>query len=239
MTDSHENFRYYAEICGKYALTGEGKENFGVSTDLIELRLNDISDRIKKSRERADLTLVQLGEKSGVAPSTIQKIENRQMTPSIAIVLKIAAGLDIEVTDLIAPANPSRLDAILQRAGQHARIVVAQDLVFEKLAADFADAVVECWRIHIGPQQETRLNPPQKLDEQIFVCEEGEIELNLDHQNYVLRAGDSLHFQSKTVYSVRNPRKTPARYFFTGRFPHGLRPDVVSSMKSVQDSPVA
>ena len=56
-----------------------------MSADLIELRLVELSARIKKGRESESLTLVELGERSGVAPSTIQKIENRQMTPSIAV----------------------------------------------------------------------------------------------------------------------------------------------------------
>ena len=140
-----------------------------MSSDLIETRLSQISDRIRKGRENKHLTLVELGLRSGVAPSTIQKIENRQMTPSIVVILKIAAGLGLEGGDLIAPPNPSPRDTIIQRKGQHARIVVSKALMFEKLSADILGSELECWRIVIAAGHEMKLSSPAAMGEQIRV----------------------------------------------------------------------
>jgi transcriptional regulator with XRE-family HTH domain len=60
-----------------------------MASDLIETRLSEISERIRKGRESQHLTLAELGQRSGVAPSTIQKIENRQMIPSILVILNL------------------------------------------------------------------------------------------------------------------------------------------------------
>lgn len=195
-----------------------------MSADLIELRLVELSARIKKGRENEGLTLVELGERSGVAPSTIQKIENRQMTPSIAVILKIATGLGIEPGDLIAPRNPSRLNTVLQRASQHAKIVASKEFRFEKLSADILGSELESWRIVITAGSEMKLSRPQQLDEQIFFCERGHVELEFAGQVQVfqLAAGDTLHCRAQLLQRVSNTGKGEASYMMTGRFPHSV-----------------
>lgn len=191
-----------------------------MSSDLIETRLSQISDRIRKGRENKHLTLVELGLRSGVAPSTIQKIENRQMTPSIVVILKIAAGLGLEGGDLIAPPSPSPRDTIIQCKGQHARIVVSKALMFEKLSADILGSELECWRIVIAAGHEMKLSSPAAMGEQIVFCERGQVELEFGSQVYRLRAEDTLHCLPQPVRRIANPGDVEAAYTMSGRFPH-------------------
>ena len=193
-----------------------------MSPDLLDIRLAEISDRIRKNRVARGLTLIQLGEISGVAHSTIQKIESRQMTPSITINLKVAQGLGMEPGDLIAPRDPSRVDTVVQRAGEHARMAVSKKLTSEKLSADIFGAELECWRIILAPKHGERLARPQKLMEQIFVCEHGKVQLDLDGILYELAPGDTLHFRAKTLFGLRNLADTETSYVHGGRFPHNL-----------------
>lgn len=191
-------------------------------TDLIELRLGELSARIKEGREREGLTLLELGERSGVAPSTIQKVENRQMTPSIAVILKIADGLRLEAGDLIAPRSASRLKAILQRSGQHAKIVSSKTLIFEKLSADIHGADLESWRVIIAKGGKMTPLVPQQLDEQIIFCERGRVELDFGGKAFQLAAGDSLHCLSQKLYRLTNIGKVEAAFIMSGRFPHSV-----------------
>lgn len=204
-----------------------------MQTDLIQNRIDDISDRIRMAREMRGFTLVQLGQMSGVAPSTIQKIENRQMTPSIAILLKIAAGLGVEPPELIAPLVRPPLDIIVQRAGQHPQIKASSRLAFEKLSAALAKTDVELWRVRVAPGHAAEIVPPWRLDEHIFLCEEGCVDLVMDGAKVYLEEGDSLHFRSKTISSVGNPGDRPASYIFVGRYPQGLRDDLVIGVREV------
>ncbi len=197
-----------------------------MADDLIEARLEELSGRIRRWREDAGLTLMELGEKSGVAPSTIQKIESRQMTPSIAVLLKIAFGLGTEPGDLIAPSDPAKLNIALQRAGRHASIKASPRLRFELLSAEILGCELECWRVIIARGHQTLLPRPQMLGEQIIVCERGRVELELDRQRYVLTAGDTLHCRSKLMYGLRNRGSGEASYLISGRFPHSLRAEL-------------
>ena len=205
---------------------------------LLEVRLGEISDRIKQARERRKWTLAQLSKRSKVAPSTIQKIENRQMKPSIAVILKLGAGLGIEPGDLIAPANPSRLNVVIERAGQHLRMGSDTDLIYEKLSADIADTQVECWRIHLPPRLEVNLPTPVKLDETVVVCERGRIELDFGRERYELRPGDTLHCKSVVMHGMHNLAAHPACYLNAGHFPHEVRtgraPPLAARIKRVK-----
>lgn len=197
-----------------------------MSPDLLDIRLAEISERIRRGRVDRGLTLIQLGEISGVAPSTIQKIESRQMTPSITIILKIALGLGIEPGELIAPRDPSRLDVVVQREGRHAKMANSKKLASEKLSADIFGAELECWRIIMAPGTAELLARPQTLTEQIIICERGEVELELDGVSYRLTAGDTLHCRSKTLSGVRNHGKIEAAYLTAGKFPHSLHAEL-------------
>ena len=60
---------------------------------VVDAELARISQRIRRWREEAGLTLQDLARRSELATSTIQKVETAQMVPSIAVMLKIARGL--------------------------------------------------------------------------------------------------------------------------------------------------
>ena len=206
-----------------------------MSPDLLELRLSELSDRIKEGRERAGLTLVQLGEKSGVSPSTIQKIESRQMTPSIAVILKIAVGLRIEPGDLIAPRNPPRLDIVVQRASNHMRIEASPDLLFEKLSAEIEGSELNCWRVVVAPRHEITLPQSQPFDEVLISIEKGQIEFYLADDTHVLSAGDTMHCRSKLLRGLRNQGRSGASYLIAGRFPKGSHEEMAASIGESAD----
>ena len=62
--------------------------------EAIDPDLERIAGRVRRWREEAGLTLLELARRSGVAASTIQKVESLQMVPTIGVLLKIARGLE-------------------------------------------------------------------------------------------------------------------------------------------------
>jgi len=201
-----------------------------VPSDFIELRLAEISDYIRQAREKIGLTLNELSERSGVAPSTIQKIESRQMTPSIAVILKLAAGLGVEAGEMIAPRSPPKHDIVVQSTGQYASMSASKKMRYEKLSADIRGAEIESWRIVIAAAYGTKLFRPQLFLEIVVFCERGTIELDFDEQTCALAAGDTLHSRSKSLVAVHNIGDVEAAYILTGRFPHSLHYDIAVSM---------
>ena len=63
--------------------------------------LADMAGQIRAHRAADGLTLQQLATRSGVAASTIHKVEARQMVPTVSVLLKIAKGLGCRPEQLI------------------------------------------------------------------------------------------------------------------------------------------
>ena len=102
--------------------------------------LADMASQIRASRAAEGLTLQQLASRSGVAASTIHKVESQQMVPTVSVLLKIAKGLGTRPEALIrdqiwdaedggaAPGATGPRDASMRRAGVW-RIALERDQV--------------------------------------------------------------------------------------------------------------
>lgn len=67
--------------------------------------------RLRKLRKAQQLTLSELAAQSGVALSTISKIENGTLSPTLDKVLRLASGLKINITQLIAENESGDADS--------------------------------------------------------------------------------------------------------------------------------
>jgi transcriptional regulator with XRE-family HTH domain len=63
---------------------------------------------LRQWRERRGLSLHALADKSGVHFVTIVKIEQGHMSPTVALLEKLAAGLGVTVRDLFPVERPKR-----------------------------------------------------------------------------------------------------------------------------------
>lgn len=57
--------------------------------------------RLRRLRKAVGLTLKELSDRAGLATSTISKIENDRMSPTYDVLLKLAAGLGIDLSSLL------------------------------------------------------------------------------------------------------------------------------------------
>lgn len=82
-----------------------------------------IGEQLKSIRVRNKLTLREAANLTQLAPSTLSKIENEQISPTFAVMQKLAAGLNIELPQLftkpaIAQAT-GRRDVTLKGQGNY------------------------------------------------------------------------------------------------------------------------
>jgi transcriptional regulator with XRE-family HTH domain len=64
-----------------------------------------IGDRLRTLRKRELLTQEQLAERSGIAVSTVIRIERNQVEPQGATIRKLAEALDVEPHELVREAG--------------------------------------------------------------------------------------------------------------------------------------
>jgi transcriptional regulator with XRE-family HTH domain len=64
--------------------------------------------RLKEWRERRGLSIRALAEKAGVGFATVYRIETERISPTVAMLERLAEALDIHVTDFFARIERKR-----------------------------------------------------------------------------------------------------------------------------------
>jgi transcriptional regulator with XRE-family HTH domain len=60
-----------------------------------------VGQNVKAARETAGLTQKQLGERAGIAPPHVSRLETGEHLPSLKTVKRVADSLGVEVADLL------------------------------------------------------------------------------------------------------------------------------------------
>jgi transcriptional regulator with XRE-family HTH domain len=184
----------------------------------VDEQIARISRRIRQWRGEEDLTLQQLAERGGLATSTVQKVETGQMMPSLAVLLKLAHGLGRHVAELLDDEDPC-VDVFHSKACDRETLRAGGRLVAERLSGNIARSALETWQVTLEPGASSGSDPIRFDGEQIVICAEGRVTFRLDHVDYELHAGDSLHFRANIPHSWVNYGDTTARFSLTGTMP--------------------
>ena len=62
--------------------------------------VDELANDVRRFREAAGLTQMQLAQRMGVSRKTVNTVENGVFAPSIVVALKLAEALDVSVQDL-------------------------------------------------------------------------------------------------------------------------------------------
>jgi transcriptional regulator with XRE-family HTH domain len=85
-----------------------------------------LAQNLRRFREDAGLTQLQLAEAADVADATISRIERGRLAPSAALLAKLAGALRVSVDDLLGPPREQRKLAL--RAPIARLVAVVRDL---------------------------------------------------------------------------------------------------------------
>jgi len=189
---------------------------------LIDAELARISERIRDWRAEAGLTLQELADKSGLAASTIQKVETAQMVPSVAVLLKVARGLGRHASELVQDASV-KVDVAHLPARDRQPIGLDGRMQVERVSGDLTDPELELWRVTLHPGVSSGRGSLRYDGEGLVVCERGALRVKVGDEEYGLATGDSLHFKASIPHRWWNPGRKPARFLIAGTVPHQLR----------------
>lgn len=96
-------------------------------------------------------------------------------------------------------------------------------MTVERLSGDLFDPEVEMWRITLQPGYGSGRDRIEYQGEELALGEQGEVTFHVGDEEYVLRAGDVLHFKASAPHSWRNESEDVARFVILGTVSPALR----------------
>ena len=98
-------------------------------TPRIESALSQVAPRLRRAREKKNLTLADLAKATGISTSTLSRLESGQRKPSLELLLPIVAALAVPLDEIViaprvedprVPQNSTRRDGrILTPLSRH------------------------------------------------------------------------------------------------------------------------
>jgi transcriptional regulator with XRE-family HTH domain len=168
-----------------------------------------IAARVRAGRAQRRWTLDELAARSGVSRRLIVQIEQGDANPSLATLLKLAAALDVTLTELLAGRPQDRPVAVVPRqdamtlwstpAGGAAHLLVSH-----------GPLELWAWTLQPGDRRASQPHRPGALE--LLTVQTGTIRLEVGDHHVEVSAGDSAWFDATHPHAYDNPGATAANF---------------------------
>ena len=202
--------------------------------------LKRIAARIRSWRDEAGLTLQQLGDRSGVSASTIHKIENLQTVPTIAVLLKVAHGLNRRPSELLAEVDVGRQVAVMRRDDRQT-LAVSEKGAIEHLIGTIPRNKLDVWRVRIEPGVGAGMEgfePWQFHGEMVLLVEEGLVRADIGGEPFEVGPGDSIHFDPSIPHRWVAAGEKAAQAVVVAIIPERLQGELIDRIAGATDRSV-
>ncbi|MET0303449.1 MAG: helix-turn-helix domain-containing protein [Microbacteriaceae bacterium] len=171
--------------------------------------LAEIGPRLRELRRRRDLSLETLGERTGISPSTLSRLESGKRRAQLDLLLPIARALDASLDEIVGAAD--------RDPRVHRRSRRSNGIVVTPLSRPGASTHVAHIRYSATPGA-----PSQRVHEGrdwVYVLS-GRLRLLLGDQDLVLEPGEAAEFATTTPHWMGSTGEGPVEVL--GMFgPHG------------------
>jgi quercetin dioxygenase-like cupin family protein/DNA-binding XRE family transcriptional regulator len=169
--------------------------------------------RLKHARMVRQLTLKALAEQAGCSESLLSKVEGGHATPSLATLHRVALALSTNIGALVS--GPDINTSPVQRANERPSVSFPTagkrgSIMLERVVVPAPGQLLQ-GDIHVIEPHSSSDEQISHIGEELGYVIEGELELTLDTERYLLQCGDSFYFPSGVPHSYRNPGKVVTR----------------------------
>lgn len=169
-----------------------------------------IGNKLKTLRERTQLSLRDLGEKTGLSASFLSQLELGQVSPSLASLETIANALNVRITHFFD--DQTKPDSIVMRKNERKKIYSqGSKAIIQPLAHELSKKRIEPFLLTLEAGGESGEHPySSHHGEEFGIILQGKIRFTLEDKEYTLIDGDSVYFNSTRPHKWENIGKKEA-----------------------------
>jgi transcriptional regulator with XRE-family HTH domain len=184
-----------------------------------------IGENVRALREAAGLTLTAAAKKAALTKGALSKIETGRSSPPIATLLRVARALNVSLVEFFATKKTHLPYVLTRKGGGH---VISRDgsrfgYSYEALGLEKSDKIAEPFLLTIKPDDPEGVFHHE--GQEFIYMLSGQMAMVISGEKLILRAGDSLYFDSTNVHRTRVVGKRPAKFIcvFMQQHPLGQR----------------
>jgi transcriptional regulator with XRE-family HTH domain len=163
-----------------------------------------VGENLERLRKRRGLSLERLAAVSGVSRAMLGQIEAGESTPTIALLWKVARGLDVRFADLL---GDERSDDVQLLPASSAKILRSADGGFESRALFPFDGRrrAEFYELRLRAGHAERAEAHREGTYENLIVQSGRLRLTVgDAPPLELRAGDAIYFRADVPHIYEN-----------------------------------
>jgi quercetin dioxygenase-like cupin family protein len=166
-----------------------------------KLKRHTLGPRIKKLRQSRAMSLETLANETGHAVDYLERIENDEVIPPVAVLLSLSRALEIDSGELLkdddeeSKAVERRAEAVRKRTDHYSYKVLTPEARHKHLKG-----------FQVAIEADSDLEGPgyQHEGEEFVYVLKGQVEVKVGENVNSLAQGESLHFNSSLVHKLRN-----------------------------------
>jgi len=165
------------------------------------MKRQSLGQRVRRLRESQEMGLETLANMTGQSVDTLARIEKDEMIPPVALLLTLSRALEVDSGELLkdeeeAEAAERRVEAVKVRTDRYSYRVLTPEAGHRHLKG---------FLVTIDPSSDLEGAGYQHEGEEFVYVISGKVEIKVGQNLNQLSTGDSLHFNSNLVHTLRNP----------------------------------
>jgi transcriptional regulator with XRE-family HTH domain len=185
------------------------------NVDASEFDAVAVGQRIKALREAMQFSLRDLADRSGVSAPMLSQVERGETSPTLAIAARIAAGLDLSLSQLLR-LDESRHVVVVAKSERRQGTTHGKGHSYELLTPPLPGQRVELTEHTLQPNATTggEGDPPihEPGSRETVTVNTGRLDLIIDGQRHELQQGDSVTFDADLPHHFENPGESAATF---------------------------
>ncbi len=168
-----------------------------------------VADALRVFRRDRHLSLDDLSARSGVSRAALSQIEGGRTNPTLAVLWKIAVGLEVPFHDLLGSSSEKAVRVL--RAGDALPLRSSDGRTESRLLSPGGSgSETEVYELRLVPKALHRSDPHAQGTHETLVVLTGALRLGAGKETHDLSAGDSVYFRADVphFYENRSTRET-------------------------------